>query len=87
MSTGLDAHSRDTVARFTVKLGAAAVLAAFGRHYLPALATWAALYALTTAALALYRHERPVLETFNHWDEAMWLTSFALALTACDRML
>lgn len=87
MATALDVKSRDTVARFTVKLGAAAVLAAFGRHYLPALAAWAALYALTTAALALYRQERPVLETFNHWDETLWLMFFAVVFTACDRML
>lgn len=86
-STGLDAHSRDTVMRFTVKLGGAAVLASFGRHYLPAMVAWVALYALLTAAFALYRHEKLIAENFNHWDETLWLAFFAVALTAVDRLL
>jgi hypothetical protein len=39
-----------------------------------------------TAAFALCCHEKPVPETFNHWDETLWLAFFALALTAVDRM-
>jgi hypothetical protein len=87
MSTRLDVHSRDTIARLIIKLAASGLLGAFGKlDYLPATATWIGLYAFFTSAFALVHQERFVREAFNHWDEALWLTFFALALMVLHRL-
>lgn len=86
MSPPLDEHSRHTIGRFIIKLVASALLASFGRlDYLPEMVTWISLYAVLTSAFALISQEKFMLETFNHWDEALWLIFLALAFTMLHR--
>jgi TRAP-type mannitol/chloroaromatic compound transport system permease small subunit len=77
----LDPVSGATVGRFRVKV-AFALLGALLAHgtYTVVCVGWLALYALITAAIALFSREKFHSPTLNHWDEALWLLFLAHGL-------
>jgi len=83
MSARLDDISRKTIARFSVKLCFGIFFATMSRGpFLPAASLWLSLYALLTIAVGMLVHDRISKRSFNHWDEALWLTASALVLKA-----
>lgn len=77
----LDAVSRKAVGRFGVKLVFALTLAAIGREpFLLAASCWLSIYGLVTGAVGVLLRERVMKQSFNHWDEALWLTFAAITL-------
>jgi hypothetical protein len=84
----LDDQSRATIGRFIIKLTVSALLAAYGKaDYVPAMAAWISIYAVLTSVVALILKERFVRESFNHWDETLWLVFLTLALTVLSSLL
>lgn len=81
MIKSLDQISRNTVSRFGVKLFVSAIIALVGKTvYIEALVKWLLLYAILTALIAMVFKQRFPTYSFNHWDEALWLSAAALGL-------
>lgn len=83
MMDRLDLTSRTTLSRFGLKLCISAVIAALSQTpNLLTLSGWLALYAIVTAVTAMLLQQPFSRHSFNHWDEASWLTTTALGLWA-----
>ena len=83
MAGRLDHESRFTIGRFFLKLTVSALLSSFGRNGLGvhfSMSLWLTIYALVALTFALWRRERFRTDGFNHWNEALWLTTSGLAL-------
>lgn len=79
----LDQTSRLTIGRFGLKLGISGVIASIGTtSYALAVSSWLALYAIVTVVMALLLGQGFLTRSFNHWDEASWLTTVSLGLWA-----
>jgi hypothetical protein len=83
MISRLDDISRKTIGRFGLKLCFGILFATIGRQsFLLTLSMWLSLYALLTALIGVVAREPISKHSFNHWDEAMWLTASAVILKA-----
>ena len=83
MIARLDDISRKTIARFSLKLCFAIFFAAVGNGpFLLVASVWLSIYALLTIMVGVFVRERISKRSFNHWDEALWLTASALVLKA-----
>jgi hypothetical protein len=81
MSARLDDISRKTIGRFSLKLCFGIVFATMSKGpFLQAACLWLSLYALMTITVDVLVHDRISKRSFNHWDEALWLTAAALIL-------
>ena len=88
MLARLNRDSHGAIGRFGLKLGFSLLIALPGKiAYVPAAATWLALYALFTFAIAALLRQRPPPAAFNHWDEAMWLAFASAALMTADGLM
>jgi len=68
--------SRAAIARFFTKVFVSIVLASLSKAgYVFGLSIWLTLHAVITALLALLSRESFEPKSFNHWDEALWLTA------------
>lgn len=84
----LDQTSRDTLGRFGLKVLIAVVIAGVGQNgLLIATSGWLSLYATFTAVLAIVFRQRIPAPSFNHWDEAMWLSTLSMGLRLIHRTL
>ena len=82
----LDRTSRDTLGRFALKLLLAVLIAGMGKTgLLIATSGWLALYATFTAVLAVMFRQRIPTPSFNHWDEALWLSTLSMGLRLIHR--
>ena len=82
----LDQTSRDMLGRFGLKVLLAVLIAEMGKTgYLIATSGWLALYATFTAVLAILFRQRIPTPSFNHWDEAMWLSTLSMGLRLIHR--
>jgi len=81
MIARLDDVSRKTIARFILKIAFGIFFATMSKgSFLLAASEWFSLYALLTAIVGIFVRERIANRSFNHWDEALWLTALALIL-------
>ena len=88
MLTVLDQTSRDTLGRFVLKVVIAVLIAGIGQTgLLIATSGWLSLYATFTAVLAIAFRQRIPAPSFNHWDEAIWLSTLSMGLRLIHRTL
>jgi len=88
MLARLDQQSQSAISRFGFKICFSLFIALLGKiEYVPATATWLALYALFTLVIATLLRQRLPPASFNHWDEAMWLACTSAGLMAADELL
>jgi len=86
MPIGLDQTSRDTLGRFALKVLIAVLIAGIGKTgMLIATSGWLTLYATFTAVLAVMFRQRIPTPSFNHWDEALWLSTLSMGLRLIHR--
>ncbi|HEY4200747.1 MAG TPA: hypothetical protein VGM83_09300 [Devosiaceae bacterium] len=76
----LDAVSRGTIGRFTLKLCLSLFIAFILKgDYFTAVAGWLAFYALFAVISACLFRQSLRQHSFNFWDEASWLLFVSLA--------
>lgn len=81
MTAQLDETARDTIFRFGLKLGLSALIASTSKtSFILSASGWIALYSIVTVAVAILRNQPLLEKSFNHWDEATWLTTVSLGL-------
>lgn len=84
----LTRSSRNTVARFAIKVVASLVLSQIGEiGKQVGFDGWVCLYALCCAIVAVLRRDRFPTKEFNHWDEALWLVALASGHHTVQRLL
>jgi hypothetical protein len=83
MIARLDDISRKTLTRFSLKLCFGIFFAAVGKGpFLLVASVWFSIYAFLTIIVGVLLRERMLKRSFNHWDEALWLTACALTVKA-----
>lgn len=88
MIAQLDEISRATIGRFALKICVSILIAPFLKAgYVVGTAWWLAIYAICTAAIALLLRQRFPTNSFNHWDEALWLMAVSMALRIVHKAL
>ncbi|WP_245337531.1 hypothetical protein [Shinella sp. HZN7] len=86
MLNRLDRQSREAIYRSGLKIFASYALAAWSiLGAIFGMPTFLAVFAVWTAITALRRRERFLSQSFNHWDEALWLATIAVGLTILHR--
>jgi hypothetical protein len=90
MDSRLDQESRHTIGRFFLKLAVSTILSSIGKSGTGAhlsISVWLTIYAVLAIGFALGRREKLRADGFNHWNEALWLTTSGIGLRVLLKFL
>lgn len=81
MIARLDKTSRTTIIRFALKAAIAVTIGVLTQeHRIMATASWMLLYAIFSAMTGVLAKEKLGGDSFNYWDEMIWLLLVAATL-------